>query len=204
MVFKYVKFFIVLTFISCSSKDTSPQYIDGDDLIPPSPSIKSYFTIHGEDVDKDGVRDDIELYINKTFNDSNVRKAFKSDAKTFGSFMKSTDTEEINKLFVEAIDTTICLGVFTHTVENYGTSKILEWRERLLNNRWRMKNYEKQGKIVRAGIYSWGGSGILSKLKRCRFKFTDLHITLQPYLNSDYKYGMSNDEIREFESLMKI
>ena len=202
---KSASFVIVLTLLlGCSPRNEKPLYIDGDDLIPPEPSVKSFFTIHGEDVDNDGVRDDIELYVNKNFEDPNVRKAFKSDAKTYSSFMKATNRIDINKYFVESIDTSICLNAFHRTVKGFDSDDIVKWSESLYSTPWRRMHFNEQGRMVKSDIYSWGGTSIMSKLKRCKFTFTNLDKSLQFYLKDNYKYGMTLEEIKEFENIMGI
>lgn len=54
------RYLIVICFILVScSKYKAGDVIDNKDVIPPSPSMLSYFTVEGADDDLDGVRDDI-------------------------------------------------------------------------------------------------------------------------------------------------
>ena len=199
-------FFIVLTFLlGCSPRAEKPLYIDGDDLIPPEPSLMSYFTIHGEDADHDGVRDDFEIYVNRRFKDPNIRRALKYDAKIFGDFMKATSAAEINRLFKEGIDAAVCSSFLYRSEVDLKSNEVVELRDRLYNNPWRIWHYNKQGRIVKGGVYSWGDSNVISSLKLCKIKFTDLHKTLQIYLkDDDYKHGQTLEDIKEFETLLNI
>ena len=118
MIFKKNHFLLLILLLSCSPQKDSPAFIDGDDLIPPEPSLMSYFSIYGEDIDRDGVRDDFELYVNKTYKDPNYRRGLKYFAKNYGEFMKATSIEEINRLYQESIRASVCNSVLRGPITN--------------------------------------------------------------------------------------
>ena len=195
----------VILLFGCVPQNESPKYIDDNDLIPPEPTFLSYFTIHGEDVDQDGVRDDYELYVNRRFKDPNLRRAIKYQAKILGEFMRATDVSEINRLHKEDINASICKSVLIPVEMDAMKDNLLEVNDMFLNNPWRRMHFNKQGEMVQPGTYSWGNSSIISSLKRCRIEFKDLGKTLQIYVpNGRYKYGMNIEEIEEFEEIVGI
>ena len=66
-------------------------------------------------------------------------------------------------------------------------------------------HYRKQGRMVKSGSYSWGSGSIMSNLKYCNIKFTNLGKTLSVYVKDNrYKYGMTPEEIEEFEKIAGI
>ena len=165
----------------------------------------SYFTVLGEDVDQDGVRDDYELYVNKRFKDPNIRRALKYKAILWGKFMQATNVFAINKFFKEGIDASICRSVLSRAEMDPKKDEMFEIHDNFFNNPWRRKHFNKQGSMVERKVYSWGESSIMDSLKRCKIKFTDLHKTLQVYIpEKRYKYGMTPEEIKEFEEIVGI
>lgn len=205
MILKNANFFLFLLLFSCSPQKSSPAFIDGDDLIPPSPSLMSYFSIHGEDSDQDGVRDDFELYVNETYKDPNYRRGLKYSAKNYGDFMKATNAEEINRLYQENIRASVCNDVLQGLKTSENEDEGIKIQEMLSNNFWRRMHYRKQGRMVKSGLYSWGSGSIMSNLKYCNIKFTDLGKTLKVYVKDNrYKYGMTPEEIEEFETIVGI
>jgi hypothetical protein len=71
----------------------SMPVIDGDDIIPPMPNKEENdSTLLGVDSDGDGVRDDVELWINRDVDQSpEVRKAFKQMSKGFQLALSEAD-----------------------------------------------------------------------------------------------------------------
>ena len=202
---KILIFFSVISFFfGCSKNNYQLQLIDGDDIIPPEPAFFHYFTIHGADADNDGVRDDFELYVNKSFSDPNYRRNQKYYAKIYNKFMKSTNPQEINELALEFINALVCNEVLSVAEPREGNDAGVKINRMLANNFWRVRHQDKQGRMVKSGVHSWGSGSLMTNLKFCKIEFVDLKTTLKPYLEKDYKYGMTPEEITEFEKLMGI
>ncbi len=86
---------VVEKLITVNATNTLPT-IDGGDLIPPPPNEElNDSTLKGIDIDNDGVRDDVELWINRTYSDSaDIRRALKQNAKNLQRKLDFIDDKE--------------------------------------------------------------------------------------------------------------
>lgn len=204
MILKNVSSFLFLIIIIGCSQNKESSYVD-DDLVPPKPSLVSYFTVLGEDADKDGVRDDIEIWINENVSDPNLKRALKFRAKNLGLFMTAKSVAEINNLFYQSIDASICSEVLSHNEIDTKNDINLKFLPRYFNNYWRRSHYGDQFSKLESNTYSWGDTKVLHKLKRCKIKFSNLGETMRFFLEEDrYMSGLTNDEIREYEKMVGI
>lgn len=85
--------------------------VDGDDLIPPKPNqAVSDSTLLGIDLDEDGVRDDVELWINKTISNVNQRKALKQKARKMQENIAVVNDKQASiRASVKSLDASGCL-----------------------------------------------------------------------------------------------
>lgn len=91
---------------------------DGD-VEPEMPDRKiNDSTLYGVDANKNELRDDVEIWINRTFKDPNIRMAFKQKHKVFQRIMKAKVgmSEISNKLIQEESNMIGCAKSF---FENY-------------------------------------------------------------------------------------
>ena len=190
--------FLALFLIGCD-QSSHQKVIDGDDVIPPSPSIWSYFTVEGVDSDNDGVRDDFELYVNENYSSPNLRRALKYEAKITGQFMRTPLKFEITELFKELHNAFICIDA----VSRGEKIEIIEVHDQYLNNPWRRKRFNEQGKHASSGVYSLGNTSIMNSLSYCNFELVDLPNYLKKFFK-DYKAGATEEEIKQFEEIMGI
>ena len=82
MILKLCSLLFVLFLNSCS-KYKAGDVIDGEDIVPPHPPFMTKFTLEGADADNDGVRDDVEIWINENVEDSNMRKLAKQETRVW-------------------------------------------------------------------------------------------------------------------------
>ncbi|PIR33797.1 MAG: hypothetical protein COV37_14910, partial [Bdellovibrio sp. CG11_big_fil_rev_8_21_14_0_20_39_38] len=83
--------------ISCNQSGTSTRVVDGDPE-PPAPSGPkdawiNWTEVEGVDRDQDGVRDDVEIWINNHGQDEYIRKALKQKWKAQVEFIKLSVTD---------------------------------------------------------------------------------------------------------------
>lgn len=92
------------------ASDVLPS-IDGDDVIPPRPDqALSDSTLLGIDVDQDGVRDDVELWINSSITNANQRKGLKQNAKAWQEGLKVVDDKQASiQTTIRSLEASECL-----------------------------------------------------------------------------------------------
>jgi len=143
---------------SCS--EYKEEYIDGDDLIPPAPPFWEYFTVEGFDVDQDEVRDDYELLVNEKFDSSNLRKAFKEEAKLEAKFLEAKTTEEAVVLREKIQKVFGCQMVLKKFETKDSSDELLELSRRYRNNYWRKDRFNKKFReLIPSGAYEIFASG---------------------------------------------
>lgn len=198
MILRYVSFLFLLA--SCS--DDTPKYIDGDDLIPPSPPFWEYFTVHGFDEDKDLVRDDIELWINDKFDDSNIRKAAKFRVSLQYRFFNSRNTEDAMNILRQFGIANECI----HFVGDYRKDEIrtIDLYNKFYNNSWRKKERIHASKFVPSHSGGHENQNRLQQIHSCPFKVENPDKLWQAYFNDgSYKINASMTERDEYEKMIK-
>lgn len=171
---KFVISLLVSLFIaSCS--EYKEEYIDGDDLIPPSPPFWEYFTVEGVDMDQDGVRDDYELEVNESFDEYNMRKAAKEKYRINDMFLNAKTTEEALWLHDQFWERSNCISSLTiYYSSKYSTRYVHEVTESQFNNYWRRKRFnEKFRALMPRGVYSTGSTNLVENLEKCSFEVKD-------------------------------
>ena len=100
----------------------SEQEIDGDGVPPMPDKTRNNSTLTGIDVDKDGVRDDVEIFINNLFtNNSDLRKSYKNFSKLYNLLLINVD----NKTEVLRIDPLLSKASFcANYMDNVNTDAI--------------------------------------------------------------------------------
>lgn len=95
------------------SMNSFAKEIDGD-FIPPMPDMKlNNSTLLGIDSDNDGVRDDVELWINEKISNSKIRISLKNLAKVMNeriSIAFSPDVEMIKDKLKRDLKVTTCFA----------------------------------------------------------------------------------------------
>ena len=197
-----VSAFSILLIASCSK--APEQYIDGNDLIPSEPPFWEYFTIEGVDSDNDGIRDDVELWINKEFDDVNLRRALKWETKTITDFYKAKNTQSALMNLEHQNKASICVSFFSQyrVVDNDFTflEKVSLLQGKILNNWWRKKKYNQVGRLIPSGIYSAGSMRLYDQYRACDFPIENLDSILKAYLEAN-KFSKRDKE--SFSELIK-
>lgn len=105
------------------SKKAHPEItvFDGD-IEPPMPDLsENNSTLSGIDSNKNGLRDDVEIWINRTYSDPNIRMAMKQDHRIFQKIMliKKGDSEASNRIFQEEDRSSKCQGSFYENFQSF-------------------------------------------------------------------------------------
>lgn len=203
--------FLILLSTACS-KYKSGDVIDNNDVVPPSPSILSYFTVEGSDDDLDGVRDDIEIWINENFDDPNIRMALKQEARLWYFYMFAESPEELNKISFEIEKSSPCLyavsSYLRYVLPKEESEKIFSKKEmlknKLLNNWWRQEKMDDVNKYTSSGTYSLERKSILKGINNCNFKVVNLKSILEAYSKSPlYRNNTPSDEVEQLDEFFK-
>lgn len=202
---------LIIFLVAACNKYKAGDVIDNNDVVPPSPSILSYFTVEGADDDLDGVRDDIEIWINEEFDDPNIRMALKQEARAWYKKMFVTSPEE-NLRIIEDLRQAVSCFTGVSLYKNFELSKreynkFLDSRRmlsRFENNYWRKKWFDAKNKYSVSGSYRGGEMNIMKCLNYCRFEVQNLKRLLQIYYDTGrYKAHSSEEDIEEYIRLLK-
>lgn len=181
--------------------------IDDGDIVPPNPPFWEYFTVEGFDEDKDGVRDDVEIWINENYEDPNIRRILKLDSKISYRFMFSKDTEELEGMM------RLSLGQYNRCY-SFVTSYLSDEERRLglnlhinskvYNNFWRYRAQKIASRYTRSGTYTVGGGSIFERARSCPFKVHNMKRLLQAhYDNGTYMNNTSKEDREIFLKMIK-
>ena len=118
---------------------TQQIVVDGDPQ-PPHPGDAGKETLLGIDSDNDGVRDDVEIWINETYASTDMRKSLKSMAKVVQlQIANSNDPDLIKSLDLRSISSMFCLASISGHFVAAKESKLL--KSQMNNTSIRIKAY---------------------------------------------------------------
>lgn len=179
------------------------NFIDDGDVIPPTPPLWEYFTINGVDSDNDGVRDDVELWVNETFNDTNARRALKSMAKTYLDMIKHYDDPV---KYLRAGDMMTVRGrCIKFVMGNFSLSQAMyAWRRlehKILNNLWRSFVFKSGFKHAPGGARRVPDVSYYQFVVGCDFKVKDPEKIMQGYLKTNPKQTWTKENEKKFKDM---
>jgi len=124
---EYDKTMKVVYDIKTRDKDKNPIF-DGE-VEPPIPNkTKNEETVLGIDSNKNGIRDDVDIWINRTARSSNERRAMREVAREEQKWLKvgiNPTRKEVNEVAVALDYAAICLNFFT-TIERERFNNIFD------------------------------------------------------------------------------
>lgn len=151
------------------SKKINPNMTFDNEVEPPLPDEdENSKTIEGVDKNKNGVRDDVEIWINRTYSVSDERKALMQFSRSF--ILELQTAVELNKeksfeLIQESEKATICMiGVF----KNQENLKALKHLDVLIVNTSHRKKAQLLVFELLAGKFI-GGHSLKDPLMYCKF-----------------------------------
>ena len=150
-----------------------------DDPEPKWPGSDGEKTLEGIDADNDGLRDDVEIWINETIKDRNERMAIKQYARDQIKFMMgyNKSKEEVIKLHNQRMNSRECYNFFWFLSsdplkeEDHWYSQIVN--SKIFNTKERLERHTEVSDIL--GSYSYGANyDTYLRGKNCEFKIEDL------------------------------
>jgi hypothetical protein len=195
--------FATIILVSSCSKQTPGNFIDGSDKIPPSPPFWKYFTVEGVDEDLDGVRDDVEIWINDEYEDPNIRKAMKWVSNVSYRMMFMDNSRSAVLLTEEARKASDCLSIVSRhelaKAKMFFPDFYFALEKKLLNNWWRTQRRDRAWRNVPSGTYLVSLGNDMKMLAECNFKVINLKPIYQhSYETKYYEHNSSPEERKQF------
>jgi len=150
--------FILLSLVGCREyesliadareaklKHNEARVFDGE-LEPPFPKAsENDRTLEGVDVNNNGVRDDVEIWINYVGSDSNHRRALKQLSKSALKMLQNAgaDSNTCDKIASEFWDALKCANNFEKLIPNIKDYPSIQIDYLMFNTRERVKSLEK-------------------------------------------------------------
>lgn len=109
---------------------------------------KRFETVEGIDSDKDGLRDDVEIYINENFKDENKRNAAIQYAKAQQVVLENTHSSslEVKKLWLISSEAKDCFNYFYNLDKKDSKNKIV-WPPKWMSDGENLIKAIKEGEI---------------------------------------------------------
>lgn len=159
------------------------RIIDGDPE-PKWPGSEGEKTLEGIDADNDGLRDDVEIWINETIKERNERMAIKQYARDQIKFMMgyNKSKEEVIKLHNQRMNSNECFNFFWFLSndplkeEDHWYSQIVN--SKIFNTKERLERHTEVSDIL--GSFSYMANYDTYLLgKNCEFKIENLNKYLE-------------------------
>ncbi len=182
-VLKTIAFMVMsMMVVGCSQSDgnstsetaTGVEMVNGHTLPPePDPDVNNA-TLLGVDSNNNGVRDDVERWIFKTYDEPIVQAVAMQNARAFQIILADPSKARETKKFME--DVVDCQGYYKYQDENKliprRKSLYKEQRPVVLNTRERNRAYYERNLALSGGVYP--GRDRDSDKERCDFNETKI------------------------------
>ncbi len=177
---------LLIFLFACKGKNRH-KIVDGDDLVPQEPTFISYFSVQGEDKDNDGIRDDVENWINDNFDTYNLRMAVKQNARAYFNLINSKDSYqayESNLKVFEAHDCLMFVAIeFANEKKIYESAGLLY--SKVGNSFWRKRFISQKLNLIPKDR-SYSSSPDRYKWYRgCQFKIQNERLIIKKHLDSN-------------------
>lgn len=188
--------FYIAVFCSLGFADNSK------DATPKKPPFWEIFTVNGVDSDNDGVRDDIEIWINSVTDDENRRMALK---KIANSYTRLNDSLGDKKIYIrEKMRFTLrnyCWKFVTLNLKSNKHVFTFELHEKMLNTPLREYYFKKgfsnlPGGVVKVPEVSPHMYGVA-----CEFTIRNARKIIEEYLQANPQYKWEEKEKKEFKDI---
>lgn len=138
-------------------KAHGPRRIVDGEMEPPFPEKLGDDAV-GTDVNQNGIRDDVEIWINYSSNDSNIRNSMKQLARTLTQELKDVQLLDETIAFYNATETQRSIDCLMSVINDFKTYKIkteslesLIYYPKFRNEIWEIHNSLLNGKLIGTG-----------------------------------------------------
>jgi hypothetical protein len=141
-----------LAALSACQRETEPAPETPAKVLPPDPGPAGKVTVQGIDSDEDGVRDDVQLFIDSTWSDSATLAASTRFSKALQAFLVSGTDKPAALAAAASLNRSIdCL----YAVDPDGFGSIVEHAEAVVvNTESRTRAYARAGAFISGGGFS--------------------------------------------------
>lgn len=188
-----IKIKLIIVALILSSVSVLSKTFERDSL-PPEPEWYYYFTILGKDINQNGIRDDLESWINQNSKDVNEYRLFNKYAFQNQKYLENASNESQSKVFLKSIQMLMkCFHFLSYKKglkhDEQLFMKRLELEKRIYNTLLR--------KIVRsiANVHSGGDwlthysvKDVVDYPKYCQFKINNLKMIIDISLKEDKRW----------------
>jgi hypothetical protein len=153
---------------------------------PSAPPFWYYFTIDGLDSDKDGVRDDVEIWINNYTQEYHYNLALKQEARVQLKAFHVIDYLNAQIYLEQNRRAGNCLRFVIFSLhpeelnKNPSSQNIL--LKRVLNNYWRLRQYNKMGELIPRGTWDSDFKKENEEFMSCDFKLLQPEKLMKAYI----------------------
>lgn len=171
-----------LLLLPCSLKSST---VAGDSE-PPSPPFWYYFTIEGLDSDQDGVRDDVEIWINNYTQEYHYNRALKQYARVQLKVFGIVDYANAQIHLEQDRKAGYCLTFVKVTLhwDEIGRNAVSEvlLLNKILNNYWRRRQFNKMGSLIPRGTWTSDFKKENEQFMSCEFKLLNPEKLMRSYM----------------------
>ncbi len=163
-----IKLLTLITFVSC----TQERLIVDGALEPPAPGFfEKDATLLGVDSNENGIRDDVERFINREYKTANFRNAARQYAFAAQKIMRQGLSQKRKREFVQELMLgTRCFRAFTYKIEASEYSKSLV--ENVFNTSDRDSKYKDATKTLNGSLLRYYHT-YEDRVKGCNFDVTE-------------------------------
>ena len=164
------------------AKLAEPNKVFDGEIEPPMPDpVENNKTVLGVDVNKNDVRDDVEIFINRTYSDSNVRKVMKQYVRDKARFIRSVKFNDL-KISKDALEKRFkTLSCLRFVYPNFDHELVKKVSKVFNNEKFRDDAYGKSRSIVGPSPVSAGSSDFEQYEKYCEFKIDNYEKTKESF-----------------------
>lgn len=169
--------------------DKNPHPVFDGEEEPPIPTEKELNdSFLGVDKNKNGIRDDIDIWINRTGKNYNERMAMRQLARADQDFVKAAVEKresDAERLWNKSEEASYCIAVIFPSGEHKGINRIMRFKLRTLlasSNKMAVLLIRFGENITKTGVNRWGRHE--DKYRFCEFKIENQEVVIKRYIES--------------------
>lgn len=185
----------ILLVVQCYANNTI-------DIKPSPPPFWEILTLNGVDSDEDGVRDDVEIWIDETFEDPNLRMALKRLANSYKRLNDSVNNKE--KFLLEKARynlRTFCWDFVSLNLSTHPPVITLKLHEKMLNSPLRSYYFKKGFSNLDGGMMTMPDVPRHLYGVACDFTINNPRKIIEGYLSKNPHYEWGEKQQKEFKEV---
>lgn len=164
--------------------------------------IKNYVYTLGLDKNSNGIRDDVEVEVNK-YKDPNIRQVLEASAKTYQKLLKNyDDLDTFEKNYIELLDIENCglaLSSRSISMDSYLIlDRIKSIKYKTLNNPLRVLKFKFGHFLLKEELKGYKMLSFSEGIQKCNFKVSNLANIISAQRKKGYD-SISDDEVLKIQ-----